>query len=553
MGTKLDLHDYHSPTPTRALPTHLRRRVRRRRPARAYVSLSLAAGGVLLLICAMSPVRVWVDGESVVLRRGTTAAQAAHMLKLPSEAGNLLDVQGRVLRPGEGAGPVFRRNGVSVSATTRLHKGDTFNVIPGYDLTEPLRETATVLKTHPPQGLAEPAVTGMRRVQVGLLSGKTLIETTSALATVPAPSGSSRPKALALTFDDGPHPTQTPAILATLNKNNAKGTFFVLASLVRYYPKTLQQTIAGGHEIAIHSYSHANFARLSAAAVNADMARCQSILQPYVHQPLRLVRPPYGSLSAVSRAALKSGGYKIVMWDVDTNDWRRPGADTIYSRIMNGAAPGRIVLCHDGGGPRSQTIAAIARAVPALKARGYQLLTVSQVLGLQRLPQGGAVVAAGQRWEAKVLTPELAVVLDEQPLVLPEPPMEIAGQLLVPAKALLDGLGVKWQWSQTAQKLTVQGPLETLTLRANSTHLEHQYGPAEALPAPPVIYRGTLMAPLWVVLHASGATALYHPRDNRLSLLSLEQGLQSTKLGQGAPPEWGKHVQWREYLQTLAP
>ncbi|MEI6501556.1 MAG: polysaccharide deacetylase family protein, partial [Armatimonadota bacterium] len=371
--------------------------------------------------------------------------------------------------------------------------------------------------------------------------------------TVPAPHGNSRPRVIALTFDDGPHPSQTPQVLAILKQHHAKATFFVLGELVRYYSKTLKQEIADGHEIGLHSWNHGNLAHMSAGAIQADMARCQKQIQPFVGKPIRIMRPPYGSLSSTARSALKGAGYKVVLWDVDTNDWRRPGADTIYSRIMNGAGPGRIVLCHDGGGPRSQTIAAIARAVPALQARGYQLVTVSQVLGLQSLPQGGVIVAAGQRWEAKAIAPELAVALDEQPLILPEAPVEVGGQLMVPAKAVLGGLGVRWQWDQGAQKLTVQGALETLTLRLNSTKLEHQYGEAEQLPAPPVLYRGTLMMPLWVALHCSGATALYDPAKSTLSLLSLQQGLQSNHLGQGPPPGWGKDVQWRQYLSTWVP
>ncbi|MEI6503432.1 MAG: polysaccharide deacetylase family protein, partial [Armatimonadota bacterium] len=433
---------------------------------------------------------------------------------------------------------------------TRLRQGDSFACYAGADRVEPVRETATVIKSRAADGMAEPAVAGVRRVQVGLLSGKTLIEATAVLGTVPAPHGKARPRVLALTFDDGPHPSQTPQVLAILKRHRAKATFFVLGELVRYYGKTLKLEIADGHEIGLHSWSHGNLARMSSGAIAADMARCQSMVSPYVGKPVRIMRPPYGSLSSTARSALKGAGYRIVLWDVDTNDWRRPGADTIYSRIMNGAAPGRIVLCHDGGGPRSQTIAAIARAVPALQARGYQLVTVSQVLGLQSLPQGGVIVAAGQRWEAKAIEPDLTMTLDDQPLTVPEAPVEVAGQLMVAAKAALDGLRTRWQWNQQAQKLTVQGPMETLTLRLNSPRLEHQYGEAEQLPAPPVLYRGNLMMPLWVVLQASGATALYDPAHSTLSLLSLQAGLQSTKLGQGPPPAWGKDVRWQEYLKA---
>lgn len=547
MGIKLDLDTIRTTEhilPARAV----------RVPARPFDSnpLTIAAAliAVLLLAIVLRPVRVTVQGRTQVLPTHVTVGQAAALLHLPATPGDLVDVTGGVLRQGAGRQPLFVVNGVAAEPTMRLGSGDTIAYYAGGDLVEPVRERAALREGTARAGLARPAVEGTRRVATGMISGKSTVEVTEAVATVPAAPVTSRARLVAITFDDGPWPSQTSRILATLRKHNAHATFFILGNLARAHPALVREILQQDSEVGLHSWNHENLAHLSGAAVTANMARTQAQVQALTGKPVHLMRPPYGALSGVATRALKAAGYRIILWSADTSDWRRPGANTIYSRLMRGARSGAIILCHDGGGSRTGTIAAVARAVPALQARGYQLVTVSQVLGLQAVPQGGALVAGGQRYEVKAVEPGLAVSLDNQPVALTETPVEVNGQLLVPLKALADELGTKWQWSREAQKLTLEGALETFTLRLNSNKLERQYGQAETLPAPPVLYRDTLMVPLWVMLQATGATALYDDKTATLLLISLDKGIASTKLGQGPPPEWGKDVKWREYLKT---
>lgn len=547
MGIKLDLNEIRSTERALAVPARLHQ-VADRPVDRSPLIIAAALLTIVLMALLLRPVHVNVQGRPEVLPRHTTVAQAAALLQLPATPGNLVDVAGCVLRAGGGRQPQLLVNGTAAEPGRRLYNGDTLACLPGADLTEPVREHAVLLEGVVPRGMAEPAVAGTRRFALGMISGKMILDVTKAVATVPAPPVTNHAHLLALTFDDGPHPRQTPQMLAILSKHNAHATFFVLGQLARYYPALVRQEVAQGNEIGLHSWNHENLAHMSAGAIDANMARTQAQVQSILGKPIRIMRPPYGALSSTASAALKGAGYRIVLWSADTNDWRRPGADTIYSRIMRGARSGAIILCHDGGGPRSQTIAAVSRAVPDLQERGYELVTVSQLLGLQALPQGGALVAAGQRYEVKSV--ELAVSLDDQPVALPETPLEISGQLLLPLKPLADQLGVKWEWSQETQKLTLHGPLETLALRVNSTKIERQYGAAETLPAPPVLHRGALTVPLWVMLQASGATALYEDQTHTLRLISFDKGIASTKLGQGPPKEWGKDVQWREYLRA---
>ena len=546
MGIKLDLNDLHTLEHIRSTPRQAAKTAAPLQGPAVAAGLSVL---LVLLIVMLSPIHVTVQGRPEVLPRRVTVAQAAAALGLPAVSGNLVDVTGQVLRAGAGRPPLFLVNGEVVAPGTRLHNHAALACVPGIDIVEPAHEHAVLTSAVTPSGVAVPAVVGTRRFALGTISGKQVLEVTPAVATVPAPPVTGRPRLIALTFDDGPHPTQTPQILAILRKHHAHATFFVLGMLAQYHPALVRQEAEDGNEVGLHTWNHENLSHLSAHAITANLTKTQAQVQALVGKPIRLVRPPYGSLNASAAAVVRGLGYRIVLWSVDTNDWRRPGADAIYSRLLHGARTGAIILCHDGGGPRSQTIAALARAVPALQQRGYEFATVSQVLGLHAQPQGGALLAAGQRFEVKAVEPGLAVSLDEEPLPLTETPVEVNGQLLLPLRPLVDELGVKWEWNQAAQKLTLRGPLETLTLRLNSTKLERQYGAPETLPAPPVLYRGALMVPVWVMMQVSGATALYDDEARMLRLISFDRGLRSAKLGQGPPRSWGKDVKWREYLR----
>lgn len=528
---------------------HLRTAVSPEPASRAPVWIAAALLAALVVAVLVRPVHIVVGDRAAVVSRRSTIAAAAERFGWRRQAGNLVSVTGEVLRTGGGRAATLLRNGKPVAEETRLRDGDSLAWLAAADVVEPVRERAQLVPSAAVAGLAEAAVPGVRRTRLGLVSGTMLVETSYAVATAAAPAVQKKPRVVALTFDDGPWPAQTSQILAILRKHNAHATFFVLGNLARAHPAIVRQIVAEGNEVGAHSWNHENLARLSGAAVSANLARTQAQLQPLVGKPVRLMRPPYGALSSAASRAIKQDGYRIVLWSLDTNDWRRPGANAIYSRIMR-AGSKSIVLCHDGGGSRRGTIEAVARAVPALQERGYQLVTVSQVLGLQALPQGGTLVADSHPYGVRTVEPGLAVTLDGEPLPLPEAPVEVGDQLAVPIRPLLDRLGLRWQWDQKAQKLTVQGAMEKVTLRLNSCQLEHEFGSPEKLPAPPVLYRGSLMVPLWVMLQTSGATALYDSTQHLLQLTSLDKGLESGKLGQGVPPDWGRNVKWREWLKT---
>ena len=172
-----------------------------------------------------------------------------------------------------------------------------------------------------------------------------------------------------LTFDDGPHPTYTPRVLDILARHGVRATFFVLGSLAENRPELMARIAAEGHTVANHTWNHDNLAGLPRASFDDTVGRTQAIL---ADQATPCLRPPYGSTDAFTRDWAASAGLDLVLWTVDTNDWRRPGAPVIADRIVRGATDKAIVLMHDGGGNRTQTVEGLELALDRLSGRGLR-------------------------------------------------------------------------------------------------------------------------------------------------------------------------------------
>jgi len=192
--------------------------------------------------------------------------------------------------------------------------------------------------------------------------------TTAAPSMAPAaPAAPVSPGVLHLTFDDGPDPAWTPALLDILARHQARATFFELGAKASAHPDLVAAVRAQGHTIGNHSWSHPEFTKIGPDAVRDQVARTDAALGT---PPC--VRPPFGSLTASIRGALEASGKHVVMWDVDTRDWSLPGAPAIAERIVAGARPGAIILLHDGGNDRSQTLAGVDHALGILAAAGWR-------------------------------------------------------------------------------------------------------------------------------------------------------------------------------------
>ena len=184
----------------------------------------------------------------------------------------------------------------------------------------------------------------------------------------PVPSGGAGP-VVYLTFDDGPHPEYTPQVLDILSRRGVRATFFVIGSLAERYPGIIQRIIEEGHTVANHTWNHEALAGLPREAFDDTVGRTQDLLGA---QAAPCLRPPYGSMDAFTRDWAAQHGLEIALWNVDPADWRRPPAAEIARHIVDHAHDGAIVLLHDGGGERSQTVLALDGAIGRLLADGFR-------------------------------------------------------------------------------------------------------------------------------------------------------------------------------------
>ncbi|KQC40061.1 chitooligosaccharide deacetylase [Frankia sp. ACN1ag] len=179
---------------------------------------------------------------------------------------------------------------------------------------------------------------------------------------------------VALTIDDGPHPVWTPRILDVLRLNRVSATFSVVGAQAVANPELVRRIVAEGHSLCNHSMTHPQpFSRRTPDQIRIEMTRAQSAIVDAGAEPPRLFRAPGGDWSPAVLAAAAGLGMTSLGWDVDPRDWARPGTASIR-QSLGSARPGDILLCHDGGGNRAQTVAALRRVLPLLRARGLSFV-----------------------------------------------------------------------------------------------------------------------------------------------------------------------------------
>lgn len=199
--------------------------------------------------------------------------------------------------------------------------------------------------------------------------------------------GADRGHDVALTFDDGPGP-YTPGVLSVLERYHVHATFFEIGAMLRYFSASTVRELRDGDVIGDHTETHPEMAQLSAHEQREQLleqiARVELAGGP---RPV-LFRPPYGSYDATTIRELHALHLLMVLWSVDTEDYTQPGASVIAQRALAGARPGAIILMHDAGGTRTQTIEALPAIVRGLRERGYRLVTVPQLLHDDPPPPG---------------------------------------------------------------------------------------------------------------------------------------------------------------------
>lgn len=371
--------------------------------------LALAAIAVVMFI-HMSPINVIVNGKVVEVPYNETYKDLHDDGYLKEAYGNLVAVDGSILQTGEGQIYKIYDNGELVeNYDKRLSKNSSVTDAQGDDTVEDHTETTeSVPWTWDIQGgenynfyngsltlAVNPGTDGINRYWVGSTSGLSVLSDTSTamvprlvkVVTVTPPSDQ---KVIALTFDDGPSSEYTEEVMAVLQEYGVTATFFELGQNVSEYPQISAEVAANGYQVGSHGNIHGGddtpyMRDMTAEQLTSDLNAASSAISSATGEDPStiVVRPSGGNLNydAIVNAGTLVNCY--VGWDIDTEDWRKPGAETIANNLVSGAFPGAIALMHDGGGDRSQTVEALKIAIPQLQAEGYTFVTVNQLIDMQ--------------------------------------------------------------------------------------------------------------------------------------------------------------------------
>jgi peptidoglycan-N-acetylglucosamine deacetylase len=335
----------------------------------AVVPIAVATG----LGDPVPPLSITVDGQPAAVESGTRLRTVVRGFELHATNGRLLDVDGHVLDPAADPG-VILLDGRLVPRRTVLHDGDVVTVVDGVDRTE---STVRTVRRPPGRGYGDPQYSlSTAHIEVIRTVGRVSGIVVSAAY---RPIGRIRtPRQVALTFDDGPWPGTTRAILRVLRHRHVPATFFVIGYLAKRYPALVRDEIRAGMTIGSHSWDHPEpFDAVRPPRMRAEMLDVNTFLKQRFGLPVSLFRPPGGS-SATSVVTIASTlGLRVVDWNVDPRDWAaRSTARRITRAVLSQVKAGSIVDLHDGGGDQWATVRALPGIIRALRHRGYTLVAL---------------------------------------------------------------------------------------------------------------------------------------------------------------------------------
>jgi peptidoglycan/xylan/chitin deacetylase (PgdA/CDA1 family) len=339
------------------------------------IALSLTLGILLRGHAPVPPLRVQLQGKAELISPGSALKDVVQRFDLKPTAGDLVDVEGKVLSKGVFPGQILV-NGAVVPETTPIHTGDVITLQPGKDKRERLVKQIIEI---PGGQIPNPQFfLGTAPGEQVLLFGKT---SGKLFSSVFKPTGAvALPNAVALTFDDGPSPDNTRKVLAVLKKFNVKATFFVIGRSASFHPAIVKDEIAAGMAVENHSWTHpylTPFKTLPVRVIRDEINQTQAELLS-LGATSTLFRPPGGTFSQRVIDLAKQADARVVMWSIDPKDWT-PGrtAQQIAQAVLSHIRPGSIVILHDGGGDRSATIAALPAIIKGIRAKGLELVTLT--------------------------------------------------------------------------------------------------------------------------------------------------------------------------------
>ena len=186
---------------------------------------------------------------------------------------------------------------------------------------------------------------------------------------------------IAITFDDGPHPVYTRKILDILEKYHIKATFFIIGENARYYKDTLMEIVEKGHELGNHTFSHAIIKNKNVSDIIAEIEDCRNAIYDICGENTVLFRPPGGIMAEVSSDDGEVfENYDVILWSIDTMDWAHHEPEKIAEYVINNTKSGDIILMHDYIGKDSPTPEALEIIIPALIKKGYEFVTVGELI-----------------------------------------------------------------------------------------------------------------------------------------------------------------------------
>lgn len=367
----------------------------------------LAGCGVallLVLVLAHHALRfgITLNGERATVWRGTSIEKLLDKGLVDPKPGNLLAVDGTLLEEGAGYRCTALIDGTDAELTAKIHRGAEVTITDGGDATEEYTSKEEVI----PHGTSDASrefdaywggsihllsdgKDGKLEKRTGKISGVTVEEVIEPAEDAGYSIYTAHPdeKVVALTFDDGPWDSTTDQILDILQENNAKATFFTIGSQIAGHEEQIRRENELGCQVCTHSWDHAegsgqgvNLTFMSAEEqVNEITKGYAAIADVLGEEPSHVTRCPGGNFYGEMVDTLWPYIDAEIGWDVDTEDWSLPGSDYISEMILS-VQPGQVILMHDGGGDRTQTVEALRTALPQLVEQGYKFITIDELL-----------------------------------------------------------------------------------------------------------------------------------------------------------------------------
>lgn len=313
--------------------------------------------------------------ETVRVASGGTIGDALDEAKVDAAEGQELAAKSKEPLGPNGNEPSYLIDGAPVSRAEVLTGPTTIEVVDGEDTTEPTkverREQAVAGLPDALQYVQSAGKTGTADVTVGTSSG----EVVASVPVIPGvPAHRATGKVVALTFDDGPHPTYTAEILDILEAKKAPATFCMIGTMVQAHPELAKRAAEEGHQLCNHTLDHVEgLEGEPRATVEAQMDGGRDAIIDATGEAPAFYRPPGGSLGPVIYEEAAAHDEAVLYWAVDPRDWKKPTADELVLSVVSQLEPGAIILLHDGGGTRDATVAALPRIIDEIRSRGYTI------------------------------------------------------------------------------------------------------------------------------------------------------------------------------------